>query len=268
MTEELTEATPHPFEDFDEGAFHRAITSYGVPQDSAAFMVSRMLELQKSGRPGALIANSAIHREVASLWGLVRTVTKGALPQPLPEDAKHWPTGEVQQVLSYPNTKLKTRCKPVEELTDEVMQVIADLASTMYANAGIGLAAPQIGSNLQIFVVDIMNHPEVNQGRGGAELLVAINPEVVPVGAEQFRDEECLSVPGLTASVRRRERMVMRAQNSYGEPYMLPAGGLLGRVCQHECDHLYGTLFLDRLSRNKRRTALQKIRANLQRRGR
>ncbi|MGH9313715.1 MAG: peptide deformylase, partial [Vicinamibacterales bacterium] len=143
--------------------------------------------------------------------------------------------------------------EPVSAVTPEIQTVIDDIVQTMYAAPGIGLAAPQIGVPLRIFIVD------VTAGRSSGELVVMVNPEFVEREGMQVEDEGCLSVPGFNASVVRPARSVVRGLDREGRERTVEATGLLARAFQHEIDHLDGTLFLDRLRGIKRDLIVRRI---------
>jgi peptide deformylase len=128
------------------------------------------------------------------------------------------------------------------------------MIETMYAAPGIGLAAPQVGVALRIFVVD------VSLGREAGDLIVMVNPEFVERDGMQLEDEGCLSIPGFNATVVRPSRAVVRGLDRMGQPHERVASGLLARAFQHEMDHLDGTLFVDRLRGIKRDLIVKKIR--------
>jgi peptide deformylase len=128
-----------------------------------------------------------------------------------------------------------------EDLRPELPRLLRNMWSTMYAARGVGLAAPQIGLNLRLSVVDI--RPE-----GKSQRLVLINPEIVSGEGLMVEEEGCLSVPGVFARVKRFARVRLRALDAHGEPFELEASGLLAKAFQHEVDHLDGKLFIDRLS--------------------
>lgn len=156
----------------------------------------------------------------------------------------------VHEIRLYGDPVLRTEAAHVEAVDDEVRQLIDDLVETMYGADGVGLAAPQIGVSLRVFVYDIRD-PETEPG-------VLVNPEIVDTGGS-FRDEEgCLSLPGLTEIVERPERIVVRGLDGDGTPVEFEADGLLSRCIQHETDHLDGILFIDRVSALKRKMLLRK----------
>jgi peptide deformylase len=128
------------------------------------------------------------------------------------------------------------------------------MIETMYAAPGIGLAAPQVGVPLRLFVVDL------SAGRDPGGLLVMINPEVVEIDGVQLEEEGCLSLPGFNATVVRPARIVMRGLDRQGTEQTQEGTGLLARALQHEMDHLDGTLFVDRLRGIKRDLIVRRIR--------
>jgi peptide deformylase len=128
------------------------------------------------------------------------------------------------------------------------------MIQTMYAAPGIGLAAPQVGAPLRIFVVDL------SLGRDADGLVVMINPSFVERDGMQLEEEGCLSIPDFNATVVRPARVVLRATDRAGVEYRRQGEGLLARAFQHEMDHLDGTLFVDRLRGVKRDMILRKIR--------
>ena len=152
----------------------------------------------------------------------------------------------LRPVLKYGDRILHDRAQPVEALTPDVNQLIDDMIETMYAAPGVGLAAPQIGVPLRIFVVDI------SLGHDPAGLMVFINPEFVERDGVQLEEEGCLSVPGFNATVVRPARAVVKGLDRTGTEQHCEADGLLARAFQHEMDHLDGTLFVDRLRGIKR----------------
>src|SRR5262249_33490976 len=152
------------------------------------------------------------------------------------------------------DSQLHQPSQPVDSLTPEVDRVVNDMIDTMYAAPGIGLAAPQIGVALRIFVVDI------SIGRDPNGLLVLINPEIVEREGMQLEEEGCLSVPGFDATVVRALRVVVKARDRAWSERAHEGTGLLARAFQHEMDHLDGSLFVDRLRGIKRDLIVRKIR--------
>jgi len=143
---------------------------------------------------------------------------------------------------------------PVAAITPEIDVLVRDMVETMYAAPGIGLAAPQIGVPLRIFVIDL------SVGRDPNGLIVMINPEFVERDGMQLEEEGCLSVPGFNATVVRPKRAVVKGLDRDGNPQQLEGTDLLARAFQHEMDHLDGTIFVDRLRGLKREMIVRKIR--------
>jgi peptide deformylase len=159
----------------------------------------------------------------------------------------------IRPLLRHGAPVLHRPADPVASITQEIQTVIDDLVQTMYAAPGIGLAAPQIGVPLRIFVVDI------TAGRSTGELIVMVNPEFVERDGMQVEDEGCLSIPGFNASVVRPARTIVRGLDREGKERTVDATGLLARAFQHEIDHLDGTLFIDRLRGIKRDLIVRRI---------
>jgi peptide deformylase len=151
-------------------------------------------------------------------------------------------------ILQYPAPVLKTRAIPVTNIGGDVVRLIEDMAETMYAAPGVGLAAPQVGVGWRVVVLDVHTDDE----QPGTRLLKLINPEIAEREGEVVWEEGCLSVPDLTAPVKRARRVLVRAWTPEERQIELEAEELLAVVLQHEIDHLDGKLFLDRLSRLKR----------------
>ena len=160
----------------------------------------------------------------------------------------------VRPILKYGDAPLHQPAQPVDALTPQLDQTIEDMIETMYAAPGIGLAAPQIGVPLRIFVVDL------SLGHNPSELITMVNPEFVEREGMQLEEEGCLSAPGFNATVVRPARAVVRGMNRSGERQDIEGTGLLARAFQHEMDHLEGVLFVDRLRGIKRDLIVRKIR--------
>lgn len=154
-----------------------------------------------------------------------------------------------------PHPVLRQQAQPVDSFTRGLRRMAMDLIDTMYANDGVGLAAPQVGWSLQLFVAN----PSQQAGR---ELVVA-NPVLEPSGGRAGIVEGCLSVPKAWHRVRRSARVQLRGQDLSGHPLVLEAEGLLAIVLQHEVDHLDGRLFIDRLSWWQRRRLLWRAARNV-----
>ena len=159
----------------------------------------------------------------------------------------------IRPILRYGDPLLHQPAAAVTEITSPIQQLIDDMIETMYAAPGIGLAAPQVGVGLRIFVAD------VSAGRNPTELLTFINPEFVERDGTQREEEGCLSVPGFNASVGRSLRVILKGLARDGGEQAIEASGLLARCFEHEMDHLGGTLFVDRLRGLQRDLIVRKI---------
>ena len=166
----------------------------------------------------------------------------------------------LRPIVRFGSPELTTPARTVTEITGEIQRLVDDMADTMYAAPGIGLAAPQVGAPLRIAVIDL------SAGKRGGELITLINPEFVERSGMQLEDEGCLSLPGFTATVARPARAVVRALDRSGAERVIEGTGLLARALQHEIDHLDGKLFLDRLRGLRRDLIVRKVR-KLQRQG-
>jgi peptide deformylase len=160
----------------------------------------------------------------------------------------------IRPILKYGDSILHDPARPVDAITPDVDRLIGDMIDTMYAAPGVGLAAPQVGVSLRIFVVDI------SIGRDPSGLLVMINPEFVERDGTQLEEEGCLSVPGFNATVVRPTRAVVKGLDRHGSARQVEGAGLLARAFQHEMDHLDGMLFVDRIRGIKRDLIVRKIR--------
>ncbi len=159
----------------------------------------------------------------------------------------------IQNILHYPDTRLHTIAKPVAAVDARIRALIDDMAETMYAAPGIGLAATQIDVHERVIVIDISETHDA--------LKVFINPEIIAQSGRAEGEEGCLSVPGIFDKVERAERVTVRALGRDGKTFELEADGLLAVCIQHEMDHLVGKVFVDYLSglkRNRIKTKLLK----------
>ena len=160
----------------------------------------------------------------------------------------------IRNILKYPDPELKKKSVPVTVITDKVRELVRDMAETMYAAPGVGLAAPQIGVLQRVIVIDISAKDEESG------LIVAINPQIIHTEGESYEEEGCLSVPRYAANVRRHARVVVKYLNLEGEEETCSADELLAIAFQHELDHLDGVLFVDHLSPLKREFFKKKYR--------
>jgi peptide deformylase len=153
----------------------------------------------------------------------------------------------ILEILKYPNPILKKKSQSVQKIDGTIRQLVQDMAETMYAAPGVGLAAPQVGHPLRLAVLDIT---PANQPKN---LVVLINPKIVVTEGECSWEEGCLSVPETNEEVKRKKRVVVHCQNLEGENVEIVGDDdLLSIALQHEIDHLDGILFIDRLSKLKR----------------
>ncbi len=157
----------------------------------------------------------------------------------------------ILEILEFPDPRLRTVAKPVEQVDDALRKTIDDMFETMYAAPGIGLAATQVNVHKRLLVLDISD--EKNQP------MVFINPTFEPVAGQQEYNEGCLSVPGYYDNVTRHDRIRVKALDRMGQPFEIEADGLLSVCIQHEIDHLDGKLFVDYLSRLKRDRVKNKL---------
>jgi peptide deformylase len=164
----------------------------------------------------------------------------------------------VREILIWPDPLLKKLSAPVGAVDDTVRRLLDDMAETMYAADGVGLAAPQVGELRRCIVIDTSPRQE------GQKLIHLVNPEIVRGEGETTYTEGCLSIPGEAEDVERFAKVWVRALDYHGRPFELEAEGLLSIALQHEHDHLLGTLFVDHLSSLKReliRRRMKKLKA-------
>ncbi|NNF67127.1 MAG: peptide deformylase [Gammaproteobacteria bacterium] len=158
-------------------------------------------------------------------------------------------------ILEFPDPRLRTRAKPVEQVDDELRGLVSAMFETMYAAPGIGLAATQVDVHKRLLVTDVSADKNAP--------MCLINPEITERDGVIVTEEGCLSVPDIFAKVERSEQIRVRALDEHGNPQEFDADGLLAVCIQHEMDHLEGKLFVDYLSELKRqriRKQLEKIR--------
>jgi peptide deformylase len=167
----------------------------------------------------------------------------------------------IRPILKYGEAPLHQPAKEVAAFDADLHRLIDDMVETMYAAPGVGLAAPQVGVPLRVFVVDI------SVGRDPKGLITMVNPEFVEREGMQLEEEGCLSVPGFNATVVRPSRAVVRGMDRNGEPQTVDGSELLARAFQHEMDHLDGVVFVDRLRGIKRDLIVRRI-TKLKRAGR
>ena len=154
-------------------------------------------------------------------------------------------------ILHYPDPRLYRIAAPVEQVNDRIRQLVRDMAQTMYAAPGIGLAATQVDVHEQVIVMDVSETHD--------RLQVFINPRILEARGEAESEEGCLSVPGIYEQVTRAQWIKVRALDTQGNPFTLEAEGLLGVCIQHEMDHLKGKVFVEYLSRLKQSRIAAKL---------
>ncbi len=155
------------------------------------------------------------------------------------------------RILRYPDERLHTLATPVESVNGEIRRLVEDMAQTMYAAPGVGLAATQVDVHKQVIVIDISETRD--------QLLVLINPALLETrGVSEF-EEGCLSVPGIFEKIGRAEWIKVHALDRVGQSFELEASGLLSVCIQHEMDHLQGKVFVEYLSRLKQNRILARI---------
>jgi len=159
----------------------------------------------------------------------------------------------IRTILHYPDPRLREKGKRVEAVTAEVKKLVDDMAETMYAAPGVGLAATQIGEAVQLFVVDTAEEGAPSDFR------VFINPEILERTGEITWSEGCLSFPGVNEEIDRAEKVRVRAQDREGKTFELEAEGLLAVAIQHEYDHLQGVLMIDHMGPLKKRMTHRKM---------
>lgn len=156
----------------------------------------------------------------------------------------------------YPDPVLRQRCQPVEHFGSDLVHLAEDMVETMAAAPGIGLAAPQVGVDLRLAVVDL------SAGKSREQRLFLVNPRLLEPAGSWEDEEGCLSIPGFAEKVSRPESLRVEAQDLAGVPFSLAAEGMLARVISHEVDHLNGILFVDHLRglrRERARRALRRL---------
>jgi peptide deformylase len=158
----------------------------------------------------------------------------------------------ILDILEYPDSRLRKVASPVASVNEDIRKLVADMAQTMYAAPGVGLAATQVNVHKRVLVID------VSEARD--DLRVFINPEIIAAEGELECEEGCLSVPGYYDKVIRAAKITVRAQNERGDAFELSTDGMLAVCVQHEMDHLVGKVFVDYLSPLKRSRLAARLR--------
>lgn len=160
----------------------------------------------------------------------------------------------ILEIKEYGEPVLREKSLPVKEITPEILNLIKDMAETMYTASGVGLAAPQVGVSKRIIITD-------GEEEG---LIVLINPTIIESEGEVIKEEGCLSVPDIYSQVKRSSKVTIKALNESGEPIKITKEGLIARALQHEIDHLNGILFIDKIGRMERQILLNKLKKKKQ----
>ncbi|MBX3389716.1 MAG: peptide deformylase [Phycisphaeraceae bacterium] len=174
---------------------------------------------------------------------------------------------ETLTILHYPEPALRTPAKAIKEINDETRRIAERMIELMDEAEGIGLAAPQVGLSISLFVVDVptgeKNSPDTDPPSATSDVMVFVNPKILSFeGAPEPYEEGCLSLPEIRGDVLRPPVVVMQATDLENNTFTIRAGGLLARCLQHEFDHLQGVLILDKMtqmSRMKNRSAVRDL---------
>lgn len=161
----------------------------------------------------------------------------------------------ILNIIKYPDPILKKKSEPVREITQEIQRLIDEMAETMYAAPGVGLAAPQVGRSVRVIVIDVNSKEEQKR-----DLISLINPEIIERSGDIAWEEGCLSIPDYSADVKRAERVIVSGLDRDGKKRVIVGEELLSIVLQHEIDHLDGMLFIDRLGPIKRDLVKRRLR--------
>ena len=158
----------------------------------------------------------------------------------------------LMEVKTYPDPVLRKETEPIETFDEDLEKLVQDMAETMYANDGVGLAAPQVGLSKKLVILDVGESED-----RGRQLLVLANPKVVEGDGKITWEEGCLSLPGMQVKVQRKAQVMVKAQNIHGEDMEVKGEELLAVALQHEIDHLKGKLIIDYASPLKKRMLLK-----------
>lgn len=161
------------------------------------------------------------------------------------------------KIVIAPDPRLKKKTEEIKTITKEIKQTLKDMQELMYKTNGIGLAAPQVGVNKRMAVIDVSYDPEKKSGQ---DPIFLINPQIIETSKElTLYNEGCLSLPNIFDEVERPSTCTVKALDLNGKEFTLKCEGLLATCIQHEIDHLDGVIFVDHLSRLKRNRALTKL---------
>ena len=156
----------------------------------------------------------------------------------------------ILKIVTYPEPVLAKVAKPVESVTPDIAKLMDDMAETMYANDGVGLAAPQVGKSLRVITIDV--GVDLPGGRQRGHLIQLANPEIISANGEIDWEEGCLSVPEFKVKTKRAAEIIVKGLNKSNKPIEYMASGLLSVAFQHEIDHLDGKLLIDRVTKAER----------------
>ena len=160
-------------------------------------------------------------------------------------------------IVVYPDPVLLRPTRPVENFDDELRDLLDDMAETMFAASGVGLAANQVGMPLSLFILDL------SAGQRDEPPIAFINPKIVSTDGRQTGEEGCLSFPDLSLDIERSERVTVEAYDSHGEPFTYVGEGLMARAIEHESEHLNGQVFLRHLSSIRRELVRKQIKKRI-----
>lgn len=167
-----------------------------------------------------------------------------------------------KELVKYPSPILRQIAKPVKKIDDSIREILSDMVDTMYAEDGVGIAAPQIGVPLRLVAIDLAGAVENNE----PGLLKIVNPEIIQREGEIEWEEGCLSVPDMRVKMKRSQKLTARFLDENGEHHEIKVQGLLAIAFQQEIDHLDGKLIIDSVSRLKQEIYLKKIKKAAQER--
>ncbi len=156
----------------------------------------------------------------------------------------------VLPIVMYPDPRLRVKCKKISQFDSSLQKLVDDMVETLHAAHGVGLAAPQVGVPLRLFVAEL---PADYDSPLAGQTFVVANPEIVKASGEYEPEEGCLSIPGWIANVKRAQVVTIKGRDRHGKEIRVKADDLLAQAFQHEIDHLDGVLFIDRVSPDKLR---------------
>lgn len=162
------------------------------------------------------------------------------------------------KIVEYPDPILRKECAEISNIDQNIRKLVEDMSETMYEAPGVGLAAPQIGENIKLIVLD----PNAGLEDEPSQFLSLINPVITACSGKVDSEEGCLSIPGIKETIKRHEKITVTALDLEGKDIKIDADGFLAIVLQHEIDHINGVLFIDHLSRLKQKIVKAKIKKN------